>query len=149
MEYTSAEIGRIFIAKFSNDEDMLEGLKKLFIKEQIESAIFFIIGAIKQSNIVSGPKIDIIPPEPYWQSIEEAHEILGIGNMFKSDNEPKIHLHTIFAKKDTIKMGCIRDLAKVFLLVEAIIFELKDAKLFKGIDENTGLLMLKGFNKSI
>jgi len=149
MEYTSTEIGRIFIAKFSNDEDMLEGLKKLFVKEQIDSAIFFIVGAIKQSNIVSGPKRDIIPPKPYWQSIDKAHEIIGIGNMFKSENEPKIHLHTTFARKDEIRMGCIRDLAKVFLLVEAIVFELIGANLFKSIDENTGLLMLKGFDKSI
>jgi predicted DNA-binding protein with PD1-like motif len=34
--------------------------------------------------------------------------------MFKSENEPKIHLHTTFAKKDMIKMGCIKDSAKVF-----------------------------------
>lgn len=149
MEYSSAEIKRVFIAKFSDGEDILKGLKELFVKEKLEGALFFIIGAIKDGKIVSGPKEDVIPPEPYWRSIEEAHEVVGVGNIFKADDEPKIHLHTTFAKKEMIKMGCIRESAKTFLLLEVIIFELAGAELYKGIDEKTGLLMLKGFTNCI
>lgn len=149
MQYSSAQINRVFVATFSDGEDILDGLKDLFIKENIESALFFIIGAIKEGKIVSGPKEDVIPPEPYWRSIDEAHEVVGIGNIFKSETEPKIHLHTTFAKKEMLKMGCLRSDAKTFLLLEVILFEIKGANLFKGIDEKTGLLMLKGFSKSL
>jgi len=149
MKYSSAQINRVFVATFSDGEDVLQGLKELFVKENIESALFFIIGAIKQGKIVSGPKEDVIPPEPYWRDIDEAHEVVGVGNIFRSDDEPKIHLHTTFAKKEMIKMGCVRSDAKTFLLLEVILFEMKGANLFKGIDEKTGLLMLKGFSKGL
>lgn len=149
MKYSIGQINRVFVATFSDGEDVLDGLKELFKKEHIESALFFIIGAIKEGKIVSGPKEDVIPPEPYWRNIDEAHEVVGIGNIFKSDDEPKIHLHTTFAKKEMIKMGCLRNHAKTFLLLEVILFEIKGANLFKGIDEKTGLLMLKGFTNKL
>lgn len=149
MEYSSAEIGRVFIAKFSDNEDIIEGLKKLFVKEDIESAVFFIIGAIKEGKIVSGPKEDVIPPEPYWNLIDEAYEVVGLGNIFKAKDEEKIHIHATFAKKEKIKMGCLRENAKTFLLLEAVLFELKGSNLYKDCDNQTGLLMLKGFKNKI
>lgn len=149
MRYSSGEVKRVFVATFGDGEDVLDGLKKLFLKEGLEGAVFFIIGALKEGKIVSGPKKDVIPPEPYWRDIDEAHEVVGVGNIFKGDDEPVIHLHTTFAKKESLKMGCLRNDAKTFLLLEVIIFEIVGANLFKGADEKTGLLMLKGFSSSI
>lgn len=149
MKYSSGQISRVFVATLSDGEDLLQGLKELFIKENIEAALFFIIGAIKEGKIVSGPKEDVIPPEPFWRNIDEAHEVVGVGNIFKGDDEPKIHLHTTFAKKEMIKMGCLRNDAKTFLLLEVILFEIKGSNLFKNIDESTGLLMLKGFTNCL
>lgn len=150
MKYSTGQINRVFVVTFSDGEDLLSGLKELFIKESLDAAIFFIVGAIKEGKIVSGPKEDKIPPEPYWRNIDEAHEVVGVGNIFRSeDGEPKVHLHTTFAKKEMVKMGCLREGGKTFLLLEVILFEIKGANLLKGIDEKTGLLMLKGFANSI
>ncbi len=108
------------------------------------------MGAIKEADIVSGPKEDVIPPQPYWHKIEEAHEVVGTGNIFKGEKgEPHIHIHSTFAKKEMIKMGCIREKTRTFLLLEVIILEIKGSVLSKGIDEKTGLLMLKGFAKNL
>lgn len=149
MKYSSARIDRVFVATFSDNEDVLQGLKDIFVNEKIDAAIFFIIGAIKEGKIVSGPVEDVIPPTPYWKNIDEAHEVVGVGNIFSSDEGPKIHLHTTFAKKESIKMGCLREDAKTFLLLEVIMLEIKGTDLYKGIDGETGLLLLKGFKKTI
>jgi predicted DNA-binding protein with PD1-like motif len=46
-------------------------------------------------------------------------------------------------KKNKMLTGCVRKASKVFLVVEAIIFELKGVKATKDLDPKTGLNLLK------
>jgi predicted DNA-binding protein with PD1-like motif len=46
-------------------------------------------------------------------------------------------------KKNRVITGCVRKDSKVFLVLEAIIFELKGVKATKSIDPKTGLNLLK------
>jgi predicted DNA-binding protein with PD1-like motif len=45
-------------------------------------------------------------------------------------------------RKDTLT-GCVRKDTKVFLVIEAVVFELKGVKANKEIDPRTGLNLLK------
>ena len=46
-------------------------------------------------------------------------------------------------KKKKVFTGCIRKDSKVFLVIEAVVFELKGVKATKDIDPSTGLNLLQ------
>lgn len=55
----------------------------------------------------------------------------------------QIHIHASMGKKQKVLTGCVRGKSEVFLVVEAIVFELKGIKAEKSIDRATGLNLLK------
>ena len=83
-------------------------------------------------------------PKPNWKDFKQAWEVFGVGSVF-SDKKKKqhIHVHTSFGKGSKTLTGCIRKKAKVFIVVEAMLFELKGVKAGKNPDPKTGLNMLK------
>jgi len=94
MEYSVGHTGRVLLLKLDEDEDVLESLESLASKEKIESGIFFVIGSLKEGSLVSGAESDEIPILPIWNKIRTNHEILGVGNIFQTEGQPKIHLLT-------------------------------------------------------
>lgn len=68
---------------------------------------------------------------------------MGIGTIFTNKSGPHIHVHTAMGKKNKTLTGCVRKDSKVFLVIEAIVFELKGIKASKDIDPKTGLNLLK------
>ena len=143
MEYTQGQIGRIFLLKFNDDDIVIEELEKLARKEKIRSAVFIFLGALKKGHLVAGPKKPIVPPEPHWLVFKNAWEALGVGTIFSNKKRPQIHIHTTMGKKNNVLTGCLRKDSKVFLVLEAVVFELKGVRAVKGIDPSTGLNLLK------
>ena len=145
MKYTKGSIGRIFLAKFSDDDVLLDELDKLARKENIKAATLVFIGALKKGDLVTGPKKPVIPPEPNWVGFKDAWEVMGIGTIYTNPSGPQIHIHASMGKKLKTLTGCVRKKSKVFLVIEAIIFELNGIKATKDIDPETGLNLLKIF----
>lgn len=143
MEYTKGDIGRIFLLKFNNEDIFLEELEKLAKKEQIETAVFVFLGALKEGQLVVGPRKPVIPLKPNRVDFKGGWEVMGMGTVFTNEVGPQIHIHATVGKKQKVLMGCVRKGAKVFLVVEAFVFELKGVKATKTIDSETGLNLLK------
>lgn len=143
MKYTKGSIGRIFLAKFYDDDVLLDELDRLARKEKIKAATLVFLGALKKGDLVTGPKKPIIPPEPNWVSFKDAWEVMGIGTIYTNSKGPQIHIHTSMGKKLKTLTGCVRKKSRVFLVIEAIIFELKGVRATKEIDPETGLNLLK------
>ncbi len=143
MKYTKGSIGRIFLLKFEDDDIVLNELDKLARHEKLKAATFIFLGALKKGHIVTGPKKPVIPPEPNWKKFKDGWEVMGIGTIFTNKKGPQIHIHTSMGKKDRVITGCVRKDSKVFLVIEAIVFELKGVKATKAIDPRTGLNLLK------
>ena len=143
MKYTKGSIGRIFLLKFEDDDILIKEIGRLARKERIKAATFVFIGALKKGDLVTGPKKPVIPPEPNWVSFKDGWEVMGIGTLFTNKSGPQIHIHTSMGKKDKVMTGCVRKDSKVFLVIEAIVFELKGVKASKDIDPKTGLNLLK------
>lgn len=93
MEYTKGRIGRVFTVRVDHGDDLILELIKLAELEKIESAVFMLLGALREGKLVTGPKENRRPPEPVWTGFNDAHEILGIGDIFQENGKPKIHLH--------------------------------------------------------
>lgn len=124
MEYRVGQIGRVFTVRMDHGEDLLESLKTLAAKENIQAATFVLLGAIESGNLVIGPKKNERPPNKMWTSFEEAHEIVGVGNLFREKGEPVVHLHAGLGRAEDGRIGCVRKENQVFMVIEAFVFEL-------------------------
>lgn len=143
MKYTQGSIGRVFLVKFENQDILLEKLFVLAKREKIKAATLIFIGAMRQGDLVTGPRKPVIPPVPNQLTFKDGWEVMGIGTLFTNRQGPQIHIHASMGKKRKVLTGCVRGRSKVFLVIEAVILELKGVKASKDIDPQTGLNLLK------
>ncbi|MFA5093307.1 MAG: DUF296 domain-containing protein [Candidatus Omnitrophota bacterium] len=143
MKYTKGSIGRIFLVKFEDDDVLIDNLSRLIKKEKIKAATMIFIGALKKGDLVTGPKQPIIPPQPNKITFKDGWEVMGMGTVFINSKGPQIHIHASMGKKRKVLTGCVRGQSKVFLVIEAVVIELKGIKAGKDIDPKTGLNLLK------
>ncbi|MEW6066851.1 MAG: DUF296 domain-containing protein [Nitrospirota bacterium] len=143
MKYQTGKPGRVIVARFEDREDILKNIIEIAKKENIKNAIFYLIGGIKKGRVVVGPEKEELPPKPIWKEIKESHELVGIGTIFWQANEPKIHFHGAFGKRDMINVGCLRETSETFLVLEAVIMEIERIDAKREFDQASGLTLLK------
>jgi len=144
MKYQVGEVGRIILARFEDGEEVLGNLADIVRKENIRASIFYLLGGITDARIVVGPRADEArPPEPVWKEIMESHETLGIGTIFWYKDEPRIHFHGAYGKFDSVKAGCLREKGKAFIVMEAVIVEIKGVNAIRDLDSVTDMVLLK------
>jgi predicted DNA-binding protein with PD1-like motif len=143
MEYRVGKIARVVLARFEDKEDILENITGIARKENIRSAVLYLIGGIKKGRVVVGPEEEKLPPEPVWREINESSEVVGIGTIFWEGEEPKIHFHGAFGKRDMVRVGCLRGNSETFLLLEAVIIEIEGINAKRELDPESGLVLLK------
>ena len=143
MKYTKGAIGRVFLIKFDDGDIVIEKLSRLAKKEGIKAATMIFIGALRQGDLVTGPKKPVIPPSPNKIIFKDGWETFGVGTIFTNSQGPQIHIHASLGKKNKVLTGCLRGKSKVFLVIEAIVLELKGVKAAKDIDPKTGLNLLR------
>lgn len=112
-------------------------------REDIKSAVFYLVGGMREGRIVVGPEKEELPPVPVWKELKESHEIVGIGTIFRQGDEPKIHFHAAFGKKDMVKVGCLREASETFIVLEAIIMEIEGVDATREVDPRIGMALLR------
>ncbi len=147
MKYTKGSVGKIFVLKFEDKDILLEELNKFVRKEKLKSAFMLFIGALREGLLVTGPKKTVIPPEPNEVYFKGGWEVLGAGTIFTNSKGPQIHIHASMGKKKNVLTGCVRGKSKVFLVIEAVVFELKGVKAGKDIDPKAGLNLLRIYGR--
>jgi uncharacterized protein len=143
MQYTKGTIGRVFVLKFEDDDAVIDKLNVFLKKEGVKTATMIFLGALKKGHLVTGPKKPVIPPQPNWVAFKDGWEVMGMGSVFTNKTGPQIHIHASMGKKNKVLTGCVRKDSKVFLVIEAVVFELKGVKATKEIDPKTGINLLQ------
>ncbi len=143
MNYRIGGPGRIVVARFEDGDQILQGLGDIAKKENIRAAVFYLVGGMKGGRFVVGPEREEMPPVPVWRELNESHEIVGLGTIFWQGDEPKLHFHGAYAKRDNVKAGCMRENAETFLVLEAIIMEIKGVNAMRELDPISGMALLK------
>jgi predicted DNA-binding protein with PD1-like motif len=143
MEYGKARLGRIFLLKFSDGDDLIKEIKRFSKKERLKTCFFSFLGALKKGKLVCGPKKAVIPPRPNFFDFKDGWEVVGTGSIFTNRSGPQVHIHTAMGKKNKSMAGCVREGSKVFIVLEAVVFELKGIKATKEIDPKTGINLLR------
>jgi predicted DNA-binding protein with PD1-like motif len=143
VKYQVGSIGKTVVVRFEDGDDILGGLSEIVKAEEVRAAVFFLVGGIKEGRIVVGPETDYPPPKPVWREIVESHESLGVGTIFRHGDEPRIHFHGAYGKHDMAKIGCLRELASTFLVMEAVVMELTGITATRELDALTNMVLLK------
>jgi predicted DNA-binding protein with PD1-like motif len=143
MRYQVGRTGRVIVARFEDGEDVLGNLAEIVRKENIRAAAFYLVGGMREARIVVGPEKDEMPPVPVWRTLGESHEVTGFGTIFYQGDEPKVHFHGAFGKKDMVKVGCMREKTETFLVLEAVIIEMDGITAVREFDPVSGLTLLK------
>ena len=123
MEYASGKMGRVFAVRFDHNDDFLNELRQLVLKEDIRCAWFHVLGGLQMAQVVTGPEKPVMPPTPVWRDLEGAREVLGFGTIFREGEEPKIHLHAALGHHGETVTGCVRKGTTTYLILEAFIVE--------------------------
>ncbi|HET6516486.1 MAG TPA: DUF296 domain-containing protein [Thermodesulfovibrionales bacterium] len=143
MKYQVGQIGRVIVSRFEDKEDVLGNIITIVKKENIRAAAFYLVGGMREGKIVVGPENEELPPVPVWRELGESHEIVGFGTVFYQGEEPKVHFHGAFGKRDSIKVGCLREKSETFLVLEALIMEINGVTAVREFDPLSGLTLLK------
>lgn len=143
MKYQRGTIGRVFVVRFEDGDDVIGGLVEIARNEHIRAASFHLVGGLKKGRFVVGPERDEMPPVPVWRELDESHEIVGFGTIFPHGDEPKVHLHGVYGKRDHVRAGCLRGDAEAFLVLEAVVTEIEGIAAVRELDQASGMVLLK------
>ena len=143
MKYQVGRPGRIVVVRFEDCDDVLGNLVELAKKENIRAGVLYLVGGMREGSIVVGPEKDEFPPTPVWKKLGESHEVMGVGTIFWQEDEPKVHFHGAFGKKEMVKVGCLREHSETFLVLEAVVIEMEGVTARRELDPVSGMVLLK------
>lgn len=142
MQYSEGSLGRVFVLRMDHGEDLIESLQKFLKEKKIESCTAFFMGALRDGRAVTGPKLPVVPPTPNFEAYESAWEVFGMATIYPSIEGPKLHIHSALGRGRESILGCIRDKAEIYLIVEAVLFEIFGLNAERIWDEKMQLYLL-------
>ena len=78
MQYTEGQIGRVFVVRIDDGEDMLLALRQFILDRDIRAGSIHFLGALMNGRMVTGPEEPVIPPVPHFVMFEGGWEVFGI-----------------------------------------------------------------------
>ena len=147
MQYSEGSLGRVFVLRMDHGEDLIESLQKFLQEKKIESCTALLMGALRDGRAVTGPELPVVPPTPHYEAFESAWEVFGMATIYPSNEGPKLHIHSAIGRGRQSILGCIRDKAEVYLIVEAVLFEICGLSAKRAWDEKMQLYLLSLKNR--
>lgn len=137
MQYTEGQIGRVFVVRIDDGEDMLQSLRQFIIDKNIQAGSIQFLGALMNGRMVTGPEEPVIPPVPHFVMFEGGWEVFGVGTFYPGEGGPHIHYHASVGRSGHALTGCLREKALTYLIVEAIVIEFTGLTARRVFDEKT------------
>jgi uncharacterized protein len=137
MQYTEGQIGRIFVVRIDDGEDMLISLRQFIDDKSILAGTILFLGALMNGRMVTGPEDPVIPPVPHFVMFEGGWEVFGVGTIYPGEGGPHIHYHASVGRSGHALTGCLREKAITYLIVEAVIMEFNGLSARREFDKRT------------
>jgi len=135
MQYTEGQIGRVFVVRIDDGEDMLHAIRQFVTDKNIQAGSIQFLGALMNGRMVTGPEEPVIPPVPHFVLFEGGWEVFGFGTIYPGDDGPHIHFHGSVGRSGHALTGCLREKAVTYLIVEAVITEFTGLTARREFDE--------------
>ncbi|MHC1631472.1 MAG: PPC domain-containing DNA-binding protein [Methanotrichaceae archaeon] len=142
MQYSECSLGRIFVIRIDDNEDLIKSIQSFVVEKNVLSGMIIFLGALREGRLVTGPQFPVIPPTPHFENFEGAWETLGIATVYPSEDGPKIHIHASIGRGEQALTGCLREKAATYIIIEAVLFEFSGLKARRDRDDMTGLNLL-------
>lgn len=139
MQYTEGQLGRVFVVRIDDGEDMLVSLRQFVLDKDIQAGSITFLGALMNGRMVTGPEEPVIPPVPHFVMFEGGWEVFGIGTIYPGEGGPHIHYHASVGRSGHALTGCLREKATTYLIIEAVIMEFTGLKARRELDTKTQL----------
>jgi uncharacterized protein len=139
MQYTEGQLGRVFVVRIDDGEDMLLSLRQFVTDKNIQAGSIHFLGALMNGRMVTGPEEPVIPPVPHFVMFEGGWEIFGVGTIYPGEDGPHIHYHASVGRSGHALTGCLREKAITYLIVEAVIMEFTGLAARREFDEKMQL----------
>ena len=123
MQYTEGQLGRVFVVRIDDGEDMLISLHQFISNKSIQAGSILFLGALMNGRMVTGPEEPVIPPVPHFVMFEGGWEVFGVGTIYPGESGPHIHYHASVGRSGHALTGCLREKAITYLIIEAVILE--------------------------
>jgi uncharacterized protein len=135
MQYTEGQLGRVFVVRIDDGEDMLVSLHQFIIDKSVKAGSILFLGALMNGRMVTGPEEPVIPPVPHFVMFEGGWEVFGVGTIYPGEGGPHIHYHASVGRSGHALTGCLREKAITYLIVEAVILEFTGLSARREFDE--------------
>ncbi|NLB56190.1 MAG: DUF296 domain-containing protein [Lentisphaerae bacterium] len=143
MQVTEGSIGRIFVLRLEDGDKFPDCIEEVAKEKRIESGLVFLVGGAKNGKMVTGPvKTTLSKPDSIIKRFSEAHEIMGVGTIFLSNNEPSLHLHAACGRGSDTIVGCTRPGVQTYLVAEVVILEMTGINAMRKQDPLSGFDLL-------
>jgi predicted DNA-binding protein with PD1-like motif len=139
MQYTQGRWGRVFVVRIDHGEDLLLSLGQFVMEQKISHGLIHLLGALRDGRMVTGPRHLVLPPEPHYETFDGGFEIFGTATIYPSEQGPRIHVHATVGRGADAMTGCLRERAMTYIIVEAVIMEIKGLSAAMRHDARTGL----------
>jgi predicted DNA-binding protein with PD1-like motif len=139
MQYTEGQLGRVFVVRIDDGEDMLVSLRQFILDKSIQAGSITFLGALMNGRMVTGPEEPVIPPVPHFVMFEGGWEVFGVGTIYPGEGGPHIHYHASVGRSGHALTGCLREKATTYLVIEAVIMEFTGLKARREYDQKTQL----------
>jgi predicted DNA-binding protein with PD1-like motif len=137
MQYTEGQLGRIFVVRIDDGEDMLTSLHRFIGEKSIQAGSVLFLGALMNGRMVTGPEEPVIPPTPHFVMFEGGWEVFGVGTIFLGEGGPHFHYHASVGRSGHSLTGCLREKATTYLIVEVVIMEFTGLSARREFDQKT------------
>jgi predicted DNA-binding protein with PD1-like motif len=139
MQYTEGQIGRVFVVRIDDGEDMLLSLRQFITDKNIQAGSIQFLGALMSGRMVTGPEEPVIPPVPHFVMFEGGWELFGVGTIYPGEGGPHIHYHASVGRSGHALTGCLREKAITYLIIEVVIIEFTGLSARREFDEKMQL----------
>ena len=144
MKYSEGKIGRVFVIRVEDDDEMPGCIEKFAAEHKISVGQAILVGGIGSGEIVSGPRRNKeLPIDAMLIPVDGVHEVVGVGVLAPDRNgKPMLHIHAALGRAGRTITGCLRMGVKTWLVGEVILYEILGAGVARLPDKESGFELL-------
>ena len=145
MKSCEGHLGRVFVIRLEHGDKLPHCIERFAEEKGILVGHVILVGGVGGGEVVVGPRrSDERPPDSMLTPIDNVHEVAGVGVIAPGeDGKPHLHIHAALGRASKTITGCLRPGVTTWLVGEAIIYEITDAKVARIKDAETGFGLLQ------
>jgi len=126
MKAIEGKLGRVFVLRLDHEDPLPKCIEDFAAEKQIQLGQVVFIGGIFRGSLVTGPrKTAEARPDPIVLPVSEAHDSVATGIIAPAENgRPALHMHGALGRSGQTMAGCFQAGVSVWLVGEAVIYEI-------------------------